>query len=188
MSRPHTGEPVLHPFPALQPPFLHCFHPSSHCDPRCHFRVHSGLLGDDHSSPQCSCGFSSFHFCFRVRLSGASGVLLIRGSGFSSSSAWGGGCSGHRKSDLSPCTEKHLLRPWSKCALFFQGQLAGLCGNFDLKTINEMRTPENLELTNPQEFGSSWAAVEVKLAAAPPSPERAPPALRNQACSCCSCL
>uniref|UniRef100_A0A2R8ZXD8 Otogelin n=1 Tax=Pan paniscus TaxID=9597 RepID=A0A2R8ZXD8_PANPA len=42
----------------------------------------------------------------------------------------------------------------------WQGQLAGLCGNFDLKTINEMRTPENLELTNPQEFGSSWAAVE----------------------------
>lgn len=38
----------------------------------------------------------------------------------------------------------------------------GLCGNFDLKTINEMRTPENLELTNPQEFGSSWAAVEVR--------------------------
>uniref|UniRef100_A0A8C3X1E6 Otogelin n=1 Tax=Catagonus wagneri TaxID=51154 RepID=A0A8C3X1E6_9CETA len=42
----------------------------------------------------------------------------------------------------------------------WQGQLAGLCGNFDLKTINEMRTPENLELTNPQEFGGSWAAVE----------------------------
>ncbi|XP_033059737.1 otogelin isoform X16 [Trachypithecus francoisi] len=42
----------------------------------------------------------------------------------------------------------------------WQGQLAGLCGNFDLKTINEMRTPENLELTNPQEFGSSWVAVE----------------------------
>ncbi|XP_053780390.1 otogelin [Desmodus rotundus] len=42
----------------------------------------------------------------------------------------------------------------------WQGQLVGLCGNFDLKTINEMRTPENLELTNPQEFGSSWAAVE----------------------------
>ncbi|KAI4580846.1 hypothetical protein MJG53_010388 [Ovis ammon polii x Ovis aries] len=40
------------------------------------------------------------------------------------------------------------------------GQLAGLCGNFDLKTVNEMRTPENLELTNPQEFGGSWAAVE----------------------------
>nr|KAF6438519.1 otogelin [Molossus molossus] len=42
----------------------------------------------------------------------------------------------------------------------WQGQLAGLCGNFDLKTVNEMRTPENLELTNPQEFGSSWAALE----------------------------
>ncbi|XP_052508940.1 otogelin [Budorcas taxicolor] len=42
----------------------------------------------------------------------------------------------------------------------WQGQLAGLCGNFDLKTVNEMRTPENLELTNPQEFGGSWAAVE----------------------------
>ncbi|XP_021575161.1 otogelin [Carlito syrichta] len=42
----------------------------------------------------------------------------------------------------------------------WQGQLTGLCGNFDLKTINEMRSPENLELTNPQEFGSSWAAVE----------------------------
>ncbi|XP_051689895.2 otogelin [Oryctolagus cuniculus] len=42
----------------------------------------------------------------------------------------------------------------------WQGRLAGLCGNFDLKTINEMRTRENLELTNPQEFGSSWAAVE----------------------------
>eukprot|EP00069_Balaena_mysticetus_P000779 bmy_03611T0 len=40
------------------------------------------------------------------------------------------------------------------------GQLAGLCGNFDLKTINEMRTPEKLELTNPQEFGGSWATVE----------------------------
>jgi hypothetical protein len=39
--------------------------------------------------------------------------------------------------------------------------VAGLCGNFDLKTINEMRTPENLELTNPQEFGNSWAAVQV---------------------------
>ncbi|XP_013003485.2 otogelin [Cavia porcellus] len=49
----------------------------------------------------------------------------------------------------------------------WQGQLAGLCGNFDLKTINEMRTPENLELTNPQEFGSSWAAVECPEALEP---------------------
>uniref|UniRef100_A0A8C0GJ61 Otogelin n=1 Tax=Chelonoidis abingdonii TaxID=106734 RepID=A0A8C0GJ61_CHEAB len=40
------------------------------------------------------------------------------------------------------------------------GELTGLCGNFDMKTINEMRTPENFELTNSQEFGSSWSAVE----------------------------
>ena len=55
-------------------------------------------------------------------------------------------------------------------SVFFQGQLAGLCGNFDLKTVHEMRTPENLELTNPQEFGGSWAAVEVKPLRAADSP------------------
>uniref|UniRef100_A0A452ISK9 Otogelin n=1 Tax=Gopherus agassizii TaxID=38772 RepID=A0A452ISK9_9SAUR len=42
----------------------------------------------------------------------------------------------------------------------WQGELIGLCGNFDMKTINEMRTPENFQLTNSQEFGSSWSAVE----------------------------
>ncbi|KAM9278150.1 otogelin [Morus bassanus] len=42
----------------------------------------------------------------------------------------------------------------------WQGELTGLCGNFDLKTVNELRTPDNLELTNSQEFGNSWAAVE----------------------------
>ncbi|KAK9410052.1 otogelin, partial [Crotalus adamanteus] len=42
----------------------------------------------------------------------------------------------------------------------WQGELTGLCGNFDSKTINEMRTPEHFELTNAQEFGSSWAAIE----------------------------
>ncbi|XP_078243433.1 otogelin [Pogona vitticeps] len=42
----------------------------------------------------------------------------------------------------------------------WQGELTGLCGNFDSKTINEMRTPDNFELTNAQEFGSSWTAVE----------------------------
>ncbi|KAJ7344409.1 hypothetical protein JRQ81_000359, partial [Phrynocephalus forsythii] len=42
----------------------------------------------------------------------------------------------------------------------WQGELTGLCGNFDSKTINEMRTPENFELTNAQEFGSSWTATE----------------------------
>ncbi|XP_060118015.1 otogelin [Heteronotia binoei] len=42
----------------------------------------------------------------------------------------------------------------------WQGEVTGLCGNFDSKTVNEMRTPENFELTNAQEFGSSWAAAE----------------------------
>ncbi|XP_071415603.1 otogelin [Pithys albifrons albifrons] len=42
----------------------------------------------------------------------------------------------------------------------WQGELSGLCGNFDLKTVNELRTPDNFELTNSQEFGNSWTAVE----------------------------
>ncbi|NXN97592.1 OTOG protein, partial [Rhinopomastus cyanomelas] len=42
----------------------------------------------------------------------------------------------------------------------WQRKLSGLCGNFDLKTVNELRTPDNFELTNSQEFGSSWTAVE----------------------------
>ncbi|KFV49306.1 Otogelin, partial [Tyto alba] len=42
----------------------------------------------------------------------------------------------------------------------WQGKLSGLCGNFDLKTVNELRTPDNFELTNSQEFGNSWTAVE----------------------------
>ncbi|NXI48545.1 OTOG protein, partial [Galbula dea] len=42
----------------------------------------------------------------------------------------------------------------------WQGKLAGLCGNFDLKTVNELRAPDNFELTNSQEFGNSWTAVE----------------------------
>ncbi|NWX12921.1 OTOG protein, partial [Aegotheles bennettii] len=42
----------------------------------------------------------------------------------------------------------------------WQGELTGLCGNFDLKTVNELRTPDNFELTNSQEFGSSLTAVE----------------------------
>ncbi|OWK57108.1 Otogelin [Lonchura striata] len=40
------------------------------------------------------------------------------------------------------------------------GELTGLCGNFDLKTVNELRTPDNFELTNSQEFGNSWTAIE----------------------------
>ncbi|XP_041132308.1 otogelin-like protein [Polyodon spathula] len=42
----------------------------------------------------------------------------------------------------------------------WQGKLTGLCGNFDLKTVNEMRTPENIESATPQEFGKSWTAAE----------------------------
>lgn len=42
-----------------------------------------------------------------------------------------------------------------------QGKLSGLCGNFDLKTVNEMRTPDNIDSPTPQEFGNSWTATEV---------------------------
>ncbi|XP_034019438.1 otogelin [Thalassophryne amazonica] len=42
----------------------------------------------------------------------------------------------------------------------WQGKLSGLCGNFDLKTVNEMKTPENIDSTTPQEFGNSWTAAE----------------------------
>ncbi|XP_034385700.1 otogelin [Cyclopterus lumpus] len=42
----------------------------------------------------------------------------------------------------------------------WQGKLSGLCGNFDAKTVNEMRTPDNVESPTPQEFGNSWTAAE----------------------------
>ncbi|KAG1943166.1 otogelin-like protein [Pimephales promelas] len=42
----------------------------------------------------------------------------------------------------------------------WQGKLTGLCGNFDQKTANEMRTPENIDSSTPQEFGNSWTAAE----------------------------
>ncbi|XP_067105524.1 otogelin [Osmerus mordax] len=42
----------------------------------------------------------------------------------------------------------------------WQGKLSGLCGNFDLKTVNEMRTPENIDSPTAQEFGNSWTAAE----------------------------
>uniref|UniRef100_UPI00398F3BBE otogelin n=1 Tax=Pristiophorus japonicus TaxID=55135 RepID=UPI00398F3BBE len=42
----------------------------------------------------------------------------------------------------------------------WQGKLSGLCGNFDMKTTNEMRTPDHMESPNPQEFGNSWTVVE----------------------------
>ncbi|XP_041636331.1 otogelin [Cheilinus undulatus] len=42
----------------------------------------------------------------------------------------------------------------------WQGKLNGLCGNFDMKTVNEMRTPDNIDSPTPQEFGNSWTAAE----------------------------
>uniref|UniRef100_A0A3Q3BGT7 Otogelin n=1 Tax=Kryptolebias marmoratus TaxID=37003 RepID=A0A3Q3BGT7_KRYMA len=42
----------------------------------------------------------------------------------------------------------------------WQGKLSGLCGDFDLKTVNEMRTPDNIDSATPQEFGNSWTATE----------------------------
>ncbi|XP_019906977.3 otogelin [Esox lucius] len=42
----------------------------------------------------------------------------------------------------------------------WQGKLSGLCGNFDQRTVNEMRTPENIDSATPQEFGNSWTAAE----------------------------
>ncbi|XP_070687646.1 otogelin [Pempheris klunzingeri] len=42
----------------------------------------------------------------------------------------------------------------------WQGKLSGLCGNFDMKTVNEMRTPDNIDSPTPQEFGNSWTAAE----------------------------
>ncbi|NXU49685.1 OTOG protein, partial [Turnix velox] len=49
---------------------------------------------------------------------------------------------------------------WQAILFSPQDKLTGLCGNFDLKTVNELRTPDNFELTNSQEFGNSWTAVE----------------------------
>ncbi len=48
-----------------------------------------------------------------------------------------------------------------RCWWFVQGKLSGLCGNFDMKTVNEMRTPDNIDSPTPQEFGNSWTAAEV---------------------------
>ncbi|XP_066510116.1 otogelin-like [Hoplias malabaricus] len=41
----------------------------------------------------------------------------------------------------------------------WQGKLSGLCGNFDLKTVNEMKTPDNMDSATPLEFGNSWTAA-----------------------------
>ncbi|XP_037103954.1 otogelin [Syngnathus acus] len=41
----------------------------------------------------------------------------------------------------------------------WQEKLSGLCGNFDMKTVNEMRTPDHMDTTTSQEFGNSWTAA-----------------------------
>ncbi|XP_028291224.1 otogelin isoform X1 [Gouania willdenowi] len=42
----------------------------------------------------------------------------------------------------------------------WKGKLSGLCGNFDLKTVNEMQTPDHMDSSSPQEFGNSWTSTE----------------------------
>ncbi|XP_041966488.1 otogelin-like protein isoform X2 [Alosa sapidissima] len=39
----------------------------------------------------------------------------------------------------------------------WKGQLSGLCGNFDMETVNDMTTAGHMEVSNPQAFGDSWA-------------------------------
>ena len=43
-----------------------------------------------------------------------------------------------------------------------QGQLSGLCGNFDMETVNDMTTAGHMEVSNPQAFGDSWALGQVR--------------------------
>ncbi|TSL75303.1 Otogelin-like protein [Bagarius yarrelli] len=37
------------------------------------------------------------------------------------------------------------------------GQFSGMCGNFDMVTVNDMTTAGHIEVSNPQAFGNSWA-------------------------------
>lgn len=60
--------------------------------------------------------------------------------------------------------EELLCSGCDDCLWCVQGQLSGLCGNFDMKTVNEMRTPDNIDSPTPQEFGNSWTAAEVAKA------------------------
>lgn len=43
----------------------------------------------------------------------------------------------------------------------FQGKLAGLCGNFDKYTSNDLTTSNNMEVRNAQVFGDSWVLGQV---------------------------
>uniref|UniRef100_A0A671KKB5 Otogelin-like protein n=1 Tax=Sinocyclocheilus anshuiensis TaxID=1608454 RepID=A0A671KKB5_9TELE len=39
----------------------------------------------------------------------------------------------------------------------WKGQMSGLCGNFDMVTVNDMTTAGHMEVSNTQAFGDSWA-------------------------------
>uniref|UniRef100_A0A673K063 Otogelin-like protein n=1 Tax=Sinocyclocheilus rhinocerous TaxID=307959 RepID=A0A673K063_9TELE len=39
----------------------------------------------------------------------------------------------------------------------WKGQMSGLCGNFDMVTVNDMTTAGHMEVSNAQAFGDSWA-------------------------------
>ncbi|XP_048463872.1 otogelin-like protein [Rhincodon typus] len=45
----------------------------------------------------------------------------------------------------------------------WQGKMTGLCGNFDKHTANDMTTSNNMEVSNAQAFGDSWALGQVDV-------------------------
>ncbi|XP_061495635.1 otogelin-like protein [Rhineura floridana] len=47
-----------------------------------------------------------------------------------------------------------------KVGVQWKGKLAGLCGNFDKLTSNDLTTSNNMEVRNAQVFGESWAIGE----------------------------
>uniref|UniRef100_A0A8B9GWV8 Otogelin-like n=1 Tax=Astyanax mexicanus TaxID=7994 RepID=A0A8B9GWV8_ASTMX len=43
----------------------------------------------------------------------------------------------------------------------WKGQFSGMCGNFDMVTVNDMTTAGHMEVSNAQAFGDSWALGQV---------------------------
>ncbi|KAK3549020.1 hypothetical protein QTP70_025092 [Hemibagrus guttatus] len=43
----------------------------------------------------------------------------------------------------------------------WKGQFSGMCGNFDMVTVNDMTTAGHMEVSNAQAFGNSWALGQV---------------------------
>lgn len=56
---------------------------------------------------------------------------------------------------------KGIRKHYSVSAIFLQGLLSGLCGNFDSVTVNDMTTSSHMEVNNAQTFGDSWALGQV---------------------------